>query len=537
MKQFIGYDAEAKKSFDAEGSTIAKFIRCAKKHDNIATTKASLEWGKTYSLFFDLAKCNLWHHLTHPTATMENLEEKRRVFSRTIGLAGALAYLHDELYLDSENEILQCYHLDLKPHNILVFEMNGEEIWKIADFGISQIKCIPGNASHHESEHHVSFLDKVFHSKTPDNTPSSGVDNSRYGGTYAAPEAKEKSDKVTRKSDVWSLACVITLVLTYLHNQTHGIKQFQESRERDRSHDWFFDSKALKKGSETKEILHISVVNWLDTLNGAAMGREALATMKATELLKNDMFLRNQEERLSAKEVKERLMDIQSFFTELPVSLHQEPSQLQPTRATLLQRMRQVHLPSLNESKGSHGTTNTRAPWSFDVPRSPHTFRCKFNADGEYLCITSKDEIAIKSISGIQQQLPGTRFPSSKDKSWADFSIGSKYLCAAVDSEYFEVSIARDQSMLTYADFDQCSYLPLSTGARDNLSRHDRNASVKCRIRKVVISPNDEITAFVLEDSRQGKKTLRVALYHTQDLIGVPESRQDCRIHFRRVPN
>ncbi len=381
MKEFIGYDAEAKKSFDAEGSTIAKFIRCAKKHDNIAITKASLEWGKTYSLFFDLAKCNLWEYFMNPTVKMENLEEKRRVFSRTVGLAGALAYLHDELYLASENERLQCYHLDLKPQNILVFEMNGEEIWKIADFGISQIKRIPGNASHHGSEQHVSFLDKVFHSKTPDDDPSSGVDNSRYGGTYAAPEAKEKSDKVTRRSDVWSLACVITLVLTYLHNQTHGIKQFQESRARDRSHDWFFDSKALKTGSETKEILHKSVVSWLDTLNGAALGRdkvEAQATMKATELLKRHMFLRDQEKRFSAKEVEKKLMDIQSFFTELPESLPKEPLQIEPTKATLLKRLkRQVHLFRLTESRGSCKNTNPRESWSFDIPRPPHTFvRC-----------------------------------------------------------------------------------------------------------------------------------------------------------------
>ena len=459
MKEFIGYDAEAKKSFDAEGSTIAKFIQCAKKHDNIATTKASLEWGNTYSLFFDLAKYNLWDYFMNPTVTMESLEEKGSLFGRTIGLAGALGYLHEELFLSSENKRLQCYHLDLKPQNILVFEKDGEEIWKIADFGISQIKRIPINASHHESEHNVSFLDKVFHSKTPVIEPTSGVDNSRYGGTYAAPEAKEKSDTVTRKSDVWSLACVITLVLTFLHDQKRGIEEFQKSRARDRSHDWFFDSKALKTGSETKEILHISVVNWLDSLNGAALKKdnlEAQATKKAIELLKSDMFLRDQEKRLSAKKVEKRLMEIRSLFTEprqSPESLSREPSK--PRETSLLRRVTpRKHFPRFNESKGSHKTTNPWEAWSFDLPRALHTFvRCKFNADGEYLCISSNVEIEIKPIFAIQQKLAGTRFPSAKDKEWADFSVGSKYICAAVDSEYFEVLIAYDQSMLTYADF------------------------------------------------------------------------------------
>ncbi len=191
MKEYIGYDAEAKKSFVAEGTTIKQFIQCAKSHDNIATTKASLEWGNTYSLFFDLAKCNLWEYFMDDAKddadTVNTLVEKQRVFGRTIGLAGALTYLHDELYLDSTNEQLQCYHLDLKPQNILVFGTSGKEIWKISDFGISQIKRVPQNKSHGESEHHISFLDRIFTSKTPDDDPSSGVDNSRYGGTLCFP--------------------------------------------------------------------------------------------------------------------------------------------------------------------------------------------------------------------------------------------------------------------------------------------------------------------------------------------------------------
>lgn len=247
MKEYIGYDAEAKSSYTKEAATIKQFIQCAKSHNNIATTKASLEWGNTYSLFFDLAKYDLWEYFTQEADTIKTLEDKRRLFSQTIGLAGALAHLHEELYLDSTNEQLQCYHMDLKPQNILVFETNGKHIFKISDFGISQIKRVPFNQP--ASEHHVSFLG-IFQSRKPDESPSSGVHNSRYGGTYAAPEARGKSDTVTRKSDVWSLGCVITLILTFLHNPSQGIDQFQKARARDRSHDWFFDSKALKAGSE-----------------------------------------------------------------------------------------------------------------------------------------------------------------------------------------------------------------------------------------------------------------------------------------------
>ena len=435
MKEFIGYDAEAKKSFEAEGTTLKKFIQVVKTHSNIATTKASLEWGNTYSLFFDLAKYSLWEYFTQEADAVIPLEEKRKVFSRTIGLASALAYLHDELYVTSTNEKLQCYHLDLKPQNILVFKTNGDEIWKISDFGISRIKRIPLNTSQIGSEHHVSFFDKIFKSKEPDEDPSSGVNNSRYGGTYAAPEAKGKSDTVTRKSDVWSLACVITLVLTFMHDQSRGIAQFQESRAKDRSHDWFFDSKALKAGPETKEILHVSVSTWFDTLNNEASRRnknEATATRMATELLKSRMFVQNQKDRSSAKEVEGELKKIQSSFKELPEN---------PPKSTIHRKPGwHLKLPHWSpHHKGNHKVTNPQESWGFDIPEASR--RCKFSADGRYLCIASNSVMAIKLVSDIQQGQTGRTFPSPKDKQWADFSIGSKFVCAAIDSEYFEVHL------------------------------------------------------------------------------------------------
>lgn len=85
------------------------------------------------------------------------------------------------------------------------------------------------------------------------------------------------------------------------------------------------------------------------------------------------------------------------------------------------------------------------------------------------------------------------------------FQYWSKYLCAALNSEYFEFS-----------------YLPLSI--EEDIDRCDRDTNVNYRIRKVLVSPNDQITAFVLEGSQQGMKALRVALYLTHDLLGLPTS-------------
>jgi serine/threonine protein kinase len=92
--------------------------------------------------------------------------------------------------------------------------MGGNDIWKISDFGISKIKTVPHGQPDLESEH---LLDKVFKpEKNMD--PSSGVKTTRFGGTYAAPEAREETNMVTRKSDMWSLGCVLALVLTFLES-------------------------------------------------------------------------------------------------------------------------------------------------------------------------------------------------------------------------------------------------------------------------------------------------------------------------------
>lgn len=39
------------------------------------------------------------------------------------------------------------------------------------------------------------------------------------------------------------------------------------------------------------------------------------------------------------------------------------------------------------------------------------------------------------------------------------------------------------------------------------------------------MSPNDEVTAFVLEEAHQGKRMTSLALYRTKDMLGLSSSR------------
>ena len=431
MKEFTGYNAEAKKSFDDEGTTIKQIIQSVKGHRNIATTRASLEWGNTYSLFFDLAESNLWQHFMEDEDPVKTLEERQRVFGRVCGLAGALAHLHEGLKLYPTNEPLQCYHLDLKPQNILVFRTGNDQIWKISDFGMSQIKQTQPKESQHEPKHHL--LDRIFQSTKPTDDPSSGVDNSRYGGTYAAPEAKEKSDTVTRKSDVWSLGCVITLVITYLHDQSRGIKQFGELRASDRSQDWFFDLEAYKENSDDSGILHSSVVEWFQTLRRGASGRdeqEAKAITSTIDLLEKEIFLHDEEMRLSAKQVEDELGRLVYSFKE---HIHsRDSSTKQDSKKHKFPKIRLPHI-----LKGPAKIPSSHGPWQLNVPHRSKGSR--FSADGRYLGVASNDVMKIQPVASIREGQVGRSFKSEEDRPWADFSIGSKFLCAALDSEYFEV--------------------------------------------------------------------------------------------------
>lgn len=42
---------------------------------------------------------------------------------------------------------------------------------------------------------------------------------------------------------------------------------------------------------------------------------------------------------------------------------------------------------------------------------------------------------------------------------------------------------------------------------------------VESRIRKVVVSPDDEFTAFILEEHRQEERILKIGLYRIEDML------------------
>ena len=84
---------------------------------------------------------------------------------------------------------LICYHMDLKPSNILIFQETVRDelryVWKISDFGMARIK-IRRRGQDREAE---SDFNSWFVRRKQVQDPSLSGTDSRREGTYLAPES------------------------------------------------------------------------------------------------------------------------------------------------------------------------------------------------------------------------------------------------------------------------------------------------------------------------------------------------------------
>ena len=433
QKVFKDYDARAREYFDAEVAVSKAFIEANKHHSNITVSRASLERGNSYSLFFDLAKYNLWEYFHDKEVTLKTLEDRGVVFGNFIGVAGALAYLHNELFLGPTAEQVCCYHLDLKPQNILVFEENGVQLWKISDFGISTIKKVQPTEAKSKSQGSktAAFL-KVLRNNDSNIERSSGVPNSRYEGTYTAPEARKRSDTVTRASDVWSLGCILALVLTFMDNPRTGIGDFSDFRLEGKSDDFFYDVSPCS-------MLRWSVHEWFHRLSASAVSRgeaEAEAVAAAIKLLKCHMLTPDLEKRYPVTEVEKELKRLQPLFA--------EPSYPQEVQTRHVEKDHRPIAKSFWDRrivgrKLQHDKPEQR--WSFRLPDSWN--RCSINHDGTFIVVESNLSMTTLNISAIQQHRADSsvEHPILQAHRLGDHAIGSGYACVASDVSHFEVPI------------------------------------------------------------------------------------------------
>ena len=442
QKQYSHYIPDEKSSFEKEGTTMKTIMQSAKKHENILITIASLELNDTYSLFFDLAKYSLWDFLNDRAIPPASLETKNTYFGQIIGLAGALEHLHSQIRdKTNNNDQLICYHMDLKPENIHVFLGENSLTWKIHDFGISKFKRVKNRGGTDNEDNTLPFhLDRLFKPRKSSREDSSGTSNPRYGFTYAAPEAKESTHKVTRKSDVWSLGCIIILILTFMDSGQSGIEDFGNARLEGRDHDRFFD------GEGPDAFLHRSIENQLNSLSQNASTRssrdghhEVEAIRSVGKILRKEVLVIDPTERIAAGQVENKLRDKQPFFSyeSLTRSDDEDNPVVEPER-TLPKLVKKRKYLAFGK-RGKSPTKDQSNKWTFKPTKVSR--RCVLSPSGRDLVLVKPDTISITTDVRNEEACTNATHTPPAETEWADVSLGTNYLCAPREppSSYFEV--------------------------------------------------------------------------------------------------
>jgi serine/threonine protein kinase len=266
---------------------------------NIAENLGCLQVGtQTFSLFMPLAFADLRVFMMNKFPEPPARAEAREIIGCAAGLAQALDFLHTKI--DNRNSV--CYHLDLKPNNVLVF-LDGtlpsgqtRYIWKLSDFGMSRVK-----------------ERQVFRRRRPQDPSFELTRLQRGQGTYQAPESQSLERKMGTKSDVWSLGCILSVVFTYLEGGRPGVVAYEGKRRehpRAQQNSFFYLASQFSGRRFPNKDIHPAIAEQHQTLIDAAMKRsddEGKAVRDVLTCLETSVFRVNPTHRCSADKIREQL--------------------------------------------------------------------------------------------------------------------------------------------------------------------------------------------------------------------------------------
>ena len=200
---------------------LGKLSMYQSRPDSIMVCLGAVQIGEMCYIVSELALCDL-HMVLHqqldedcinrlpPT---DELRGPSYLLGGALGIAKGLEWLHWELphFYDQPQE---CFHLDLKPSNILVFGAEKSWMWKIADFGEASI-CV-----HDERANNGEGTDE----RSPVTTTRRAPD------VYQAPEVEIENGVVGRACDIWSFGCILLDILAFASFSHTGVKRLQAVR-------------------------------------------------------------------------------------------------------------------------------------------------------------------------------------------------------------------------------------------------------------------------------------------------------------------
>lgn len=224
------------------------------------------------------------------------------------GVVRAMNYFHRELGRDGFEKPIGVLHFDLKPENIMVTKNNK---LKIIDFGES-VFIVSGNDPEQVARYGTGDL--VYQAPEvyqPDEDyrqeVRQAITSSSVYGTSTTP-----LNAVLLSYDVWQLACIMLLILTWIFEGSRGVNSLHNERMHGPNNTYFFRSTG-PKGPRT-----FVRRKWAALEDLCSQSREYLRTLvfvgDVRELAKR-MFEVNPHKRVQSDNVDARLARIDTKFS------------------------------------------------------------------------------------------------------------------------------------------------------------------------------------------------------------------------------
>ncbi|KAJ5633582.1 hypothetical protein N7528_001424 [Penicillium herquei] len=334
-RDFIISDSDSLEA--QENHEIMKVILSLAKHENIVKSLGSIIIGSsTYSLLMPLAICDLEDYMTEQHKDKANTPQERlAVIKNARGLAGGLGFLHTQMKTKDGDELV-CYHMDLKPANILVYQ-NGnsnsrEYIWKISDFGMSRIKVRQRGQSEVKVRGFRNWFARRVKAEPQNMSAAPATMNHRFEGTYLPPESMASFPTMTTRSDVWSLGCVISVVFTFLEEGSDGLEKYSGRRSdyrKSNGYDRFF---VHDKHMSSAKVHHPAIKDWHTELINKAMDRSRLegSAVQATLRFLEDEVFQEQKSRCYAQALEDNLKNTCKLYNDVIIDPGEPGERLSP---------------------------------------------------------------------------------------------------------------------------------------------------------------------------------------------------------------
>ncbi|KAJ5512547.1 hypothetical protein N7463_002099 [Penicillium fimorum] len=474
-----------------EDDILKQILACDRTCPNIVDIYGSLSIGTNYSIFMPLAMCDLSAYLEEERAR-PNTTTKTDIINSARGLARGLEFLHNGMRT-AEGDRMVCYHMDLKPSNILVFlEKVGDKqefVWKISDFGMSRLKL--------RSRREETDFDSWFvRFQQPRDASTSGTYNRRGdGSTYLGPESLSPHRDMRTANDIWSLGCILSIVFTYLEEGSSGVMQYRDRRMGHRSSDGdrFFVTNPLFGRPK----IHPAVTLWHDKLIKKARQRshkEGEAVKSFLDYLEHDVLQPEQAKRCNAQKLEEKLLETFWKYKELTDEGNPPLSEEEPGLASRLQRKR---IDVLIGERREHATDRHVRVEHWYLGPTQSFKGCEISPDGTVIAFWTDTTISLYTAQSLKQRgIEGARSAAeysikTPEYRWKSISLTRKHLIAATSGGTFQCYIFKLRKGLVGVDV--------------NL-RYGERISVPTlpEIKKVALAPGGQTIACVVSDKDEG---------------------------------